>query len=125
MNKIDEFLKHLANERNYASKTILNYRLDLEALYNYYPKKGYKDFTYQDLAAYIRQKKCKTKTLARHISTLKSYFKYLVNYQDLEINPATFLSQPKKELNLPDFLTINQLEDLLENINDEIGRAHV
>ena len=56
----------------------------------------------------------KNKSIARHISSLKSFYKYLYDENIIKENPAKLLSLPKKELKLPRYLTITEIEDLLK-----------
>ena len=81
---MNEFLNYLKDERNYSDKTILNYKMDLENFYNYINKKKTKKIDFDFLQEYIKnlsQKKYSTKSIQRHISSLKSYFKFLYNKQ--------------------------------------------
>ena len=114
---MNEFLNYLKYERNYSDKTILNYKIDLENFYNYINKKKTKKIDFDFLQEYIEnlsQKKYSTKSIQRHISSLKSYFKFLYNKNYINVNPAELLCLPKNEIKLPNYLTIIDLEKIYE-----------
>ena len=114
---MNEFLNYLKDERNYSDKTILNYKMDLENFYNYINKKKIKKIDFDFLQEYIEnlsQKKYSTKSIQRHISSLKSYFKFLYNKNYINVNPAELLCLPKNEIKLPNYLTIIDLEKIYE-----------
>ena len=114
---MNEFLNYLKDERNYSDKTILNYKMDLENFYNYINKKKTKKIDFDFLQEYIEnlsQKKYSTTSIQRHISSLKSYFKFLYNKNYIKVNPAELLCLPKNEMKLPNYLTIIDLEKIYE-----------
>ena len=114
---MNEFLNYLKDERNYSDKTILNYKMDLENFYNYINKKKTKKIDFDFLQEYIEnlsQKKYSTKSIQRHISSLKSYFKFLYNKNYINVNHAELLCLPKNEIKLPNYLTIIDLEKIYE-----------
>ncbi|MDY3801879.1 MAG: site-specific tyrosine recombinase/integron integrase [Bacilli bacterium] len=114
---MNEFLNYLKDERNYSDKTILNYKMDLENFYNYINKKKTKKIDFDFLQEYIEnlsQKKYSTKSIQRHISSLKSYFKFLYNKNYINVNPAELLCLPKNEIKLPNYLTTIDLEKIYE-----------
>ena len=114
---MNEFLNYLKDERNYSDKTILNYKMDLENFYNYINKKKTKKIDFDFLQEYIEnlsQKKYSTKSIQRHISSLKSYFKFLYNKNYINVNPAELLCLPKNEIKVPNYLTIIDLEKIYE-----------
>ena len=114
---MNEFLNYLKDERNYSDKTILNYKMDLENFYNYINKKKTKKIDFDFLQEYIEnlsKKKYSTKSIQRHISSLKSYFKFLYNKNYINVNPAELLCLPKNEIKLPNYLTIIDLEKIYE-----------
>ena len=86
---MNEFLNYLKDERNYSDKTILNYKMDLENFYNYINKKKTKKIDFDFLQEYIEnlsQKKYSTKSIQRHISSLKSYFKLIFKLSYISFN---------------------------------------
>lgn len=69
------------------------------------------------------KKKYKSKTIARHVSSLKSFYKYLFRQEIIKENPMILISIPKVEKTLPKYLNVNNLETLLNipNQNEPLG----
>ena len=96
---------------------MVNCKMDLENCDNYINKKKTKKIDFDFLQEYIEnlsQKKYSTKSIQRHISSLKSYFKFLYNKNYINVNPAELLCLPKNEIKLPNYLTIIDLEKIYE-----------
>ena len=115
---MEEFLNFLKFEKNYSDITIKNYRFDLELYFSFIKNNNlnYKHVKYDDLSSYLGvlyNMGYKNKSIARHISSLKSFYKYLYDENIIKENPAKLLSLPKKELKLPRYLTITEIEDFL------------
>ena len=117
---INDFLKYLEVERHYSEHTIISYKTDLEEFNEYLGNKNIKDTDYKfirDYLTYMFDKKYEKKTISRHISTLRSFYKYLLEEKIIKKNPMTLISNPKLDKKLPNFLDYDELEILL-NIPD-------
>lgn len=130
---IEEFLKYLSIEKKYSNKTIENYSIDLEQFTNYLKSiniNSIKDVSYEILRKYLEylyNNKYSNKTICRHISSIKSYYKFLVNKEYLKDNPSELLNSPKMEFRLPNYLNIIDLEKILSIPNREtkIGKRDI
>jgi len=132
---IDKFLRYLEIEKNASNHTILNYRLDLEEFGNFLNprvlaaddaasaapvKKTPLDITKIDYLALrrflaaLKQKGIKSRTVARKVSCLKTFFKFLMREGYLADNPALLISSPKIDKHLPNFLTEAEMSRLIE-----------
>jgi integrase/recombinase XerC len=67
-------------------------------------------------------RKNKKSSIARKISTLRSFFKYLVREQLVTANPAKSVSTPKREKPLPSTLTVDEAFRLVESPSEEEGQ---
>lgn len=113
---IDKFLDYLEYEKNFSKHTIKNYKIDLTDFYNYLNNKNIKNVELNDIRQYLKklyEKKYTSATISRKVSSLKSYFKYLEAENQIQINPMSLISNPKKQKKLPTFLNYNDLEKLL------------
>lgn len=118
---INSFLNYLKVEKNYSDNTIEGYHKDLLDYKEYLNKKNIKDTDYKFIRNYLSYmflKKYEKKTISRHISTLRSFYKYLVNENIISKNPMLLISNPKLDKKLPNFLYYDELEILL-NIPDK------
>lgn len=117
---IFNFLNFLKKEKNYSDKTIINYQNDLEEYFNFFNINNYSDLDIkkEDIRAYLRHLddlKYSSSTISRHLSSLRSFYNYLniKNYYDK--NLFKNIKNPKKTKKLPNFLQINEIEDILKN----------
>ncbi|NLL44508.1 MAG: tyrosine recombinase XerC [Mollicutes bacterium] len=121
---INKFINYLKNVKNYSNYTINNYKTDLTTFYQFLNKEGIdniKDVDYKVIRLYLQElydKKFAKKTVSRHISSLRSFFKYLLKEKVIKVNPTTLISNPKEDKKLPTFLYYPELEKLL-NIPDK------
>lgn len=114
---VDKFISYLQTEKNYSSHTTLNYRLDLEDFFKYIDKTPVQNVDYQLLRKYLshmRSLELKPRSLARKLSSLRSFFKYLFREGVIKDSPATLLMSPKLDKPLPKFLTENEMEVFVE-----------
>ena len=78
--------------------------------------KKYRDVKYQDIRLYINylyDLNYNNKTISRHISTLRSFFKYLKIKNIIDDNPLILISNPKLDKKLPKYLNYEDVEKLL------------
>lgn len=113
------FLNYIVNIKNYSLKTKEAYEKDLNLFLDYIDNK--KNITYKDVRNYLEylySLDYSSKTISRHISSLKSFFKYLEEENIIKNNPTILISSPKLEKKLPNFLYYEELE-ILFNIPDK------
>lgn len=116
---IDRFLSHLQNERRLSPHTLSNYRRDLLAVADYCAVAGVADWSALDakqvrsyLAARHRQG-IGGRSLARALSTLRSFLRYLVREGELKNNVAQGVQAPKAPRKLPEPLDVDEMTRLL------------
>jgi len=129
MSDIDFFRKQFVNflrlEKSLSENTISNYLFDLERFINYLKDEhsiddvnSVTDKIIESYVYFLRNKKCKTgeyysiKSINRHISSLKTFFKYLLAEKNIETNPTDIIDSPKTSRNLPDVLTIQEIDKM-------------
>ena len=116
---IKKYISYIKNVKNYSNYTIINYEKDIEQFLDYLETKkitSFKNVSYEVLReylVYLNNAKYKNKTISRIISTLRSLFNYLESEKIIDINPTILISNPKKEIRLPEFLSINEIEQLI------------
>jgi integrase/recombinase XerC len=120
---VTEFLEYLEYQKGYSNYTILNYTNDLELFLEFLNIEGInnlKEIDYKIIRNYLNfldEKKFSKTTVARHISSLRSFYKYLLKEEIVSKNPMIFISNPKQTKKLPKFLYENEVEKLLEMPN--------
>lgn len=123
---IENFLDVLESEKKYSSNTIISYRNDLNLFNIFLVENNIKNVDYQTIRLYLNflyEKKYSNRAIARHISSLRSFFKYMKKQNIIEDNPMLLISNPKQEKKLPKVVFDNELEKLLAtpDINTPIG----
>ncbi len=114
---LDKFLSYLEIERNYSDHTLVNYRIDLNEFFNQLKDTPVEKIDYLQLRKYladIRYKNYRPRSLARKISTLRSFFKFLQREGYIKDNPAVLLNTPKLDKKLPNFLSESEMTALIE-----------
>ncbi len=108
---ISEFLSYIEFERRYSEHTISAYTKDLEQFANYIEEtfqiKTAQEIDFVFIRAWIAllmEEENSPKTVNRKISTLKSYFKYLLKVEKINHNPVIKISGPKVRKKLPVFI---------------------
>lgn len=120
---IDKFMNYLSIEKNYSSHTIRNYATDLGEFGNFLDSRGIKDikkvdyFLLRKFLSLLAEKKIAKRTISRKISTLKSFFKFILREGLVENNPASSLIYPRLDKSLPKFLTEKEVRSVLKVIS--------
>jgi len=116
---LEDFLRYLRVERQLSAHTLRNYRLDLAQFLEFYSRSRegatLSGLTYQDLRAFLASglKGRRKATMARKLSALRTFCKYLQRHGVLTHNPARLAPSPKIEKVLPHFLTVDEVFHLL------------
>ena len=125
---LEDFLRYLKVERQMSPHTLRNYRLDLSQFLEFLTPEGeepdLEEVSYRQLRAFLAQSlKGRSKTtVARKLSALRTFFKYLQRQGVLNQNPAKLAPSPKVGKNLPHFLTVDEVFHLLgQPRGDEFG----
>ena len=118
---LNQFVQYLEVERNYSNNTIKSYKNDLKEFFDY-SEKNLKDLKNRDIRLFIEYLydiDRKRTTINRKISVLRTYFKFLRREELLDENPMEEILSAKNNKKLPDFLTINEINDLINSIGEE------
>ncbi len=116
---LEDFLQYLRVERQMSPHTLRSYHLDISQFLEFYRSRpGNPDLpevAYPDLRAFLAQalKGRRKATVARKLSALRTFCKYLQRQGVLAGNPARLAPSPKLEKPLPHFLTVDEAFHLL------------
>ena len=117
MNKIDnlieEFLRYLLIDKGYSKNTISSYKQDLDKFSKYFKNKDINSIDTNGLKDYIRSLNLNEKSISRIISCLKSFYKFLIIEKIVKNNPTDGLYMPKIKKSLPNILSIEDVDKLL------------
>lgn len=115
---IEKFLSYLEIEKNYSPHTLLNYKIDLRDFFEFLGDTPIERVDYFHLRRFLgnlKTKNLRSKTLARKLSSLRSFFKFLFREGLVKKNPAVLLMTPKLEKKLPQFLSEGDMGRLIES----------
>lgn len=115
---INEFLRYLLIDRGYSNNTIESYKRDLEKFLEFNNNnKDINKISNEDLKKYIKylnEENLNEKSIARNISSLKSFYKFLMIEKYIDNNPSDALFLPKVKKSLPNTLTEDEVLKLLD-----------
>ncbi|HLN80924.1 MAG TPA: tyrosine recombinase XerC [Thermoanaerobaculia bacterium] len=127
---IDEFETYVADARRYSPQTVRAYRSDLDRFAEFWEREfGESGASKTPLArvdtlavrsylASLHRARLSSRSLARHLSTLRSFFRWACREGHLEKNPARAIPAPRLPKTLPRAMTLPDTERLLEADED-------
>ena len=118
-----EFLSYLKSERGFSEHTIKSYSNDISIFIDYcstlFPSNNI-DLEVIDAKTISHfkgkeiEKKYSSKTINRRMSAIKSFFKYLYNFEKIKDNPAVYIRSQKVNKELPDFVPESKIKELMK-----------
>jgi len=126
----DRFLRHMRLERNLSNNTVTAYGRDLQRLCAYLEERHNLVSATQmsrdslvDYLVHLRGEGLADRSVARHMSSIRMWCRYLVDRGVLDDNPAAMLDMPRTPQTVPDVLTPEEVERLLAVPGTETPRA--
>jgi len=116
---IRQFLEYLRDVRQLSTHTLSNYQRDLRSLNDHCSKKENHDphqlmeADIRDWASQLHRRGLAASSIARHLSSARSYFNYLGRQSGQPRNPATAVTAPRGKRTLPKTLDVDQVAQLL------------
>ena len=125
MKIIEEFKLFLTNEKNYSNNTIISYLKDIKDFADFIEREeladSLLDVTRQRLGrhfiSYLDTKGYAKKSIARKISSLRTFYNYLVENKQIEVNIFKSIETPKLPKKLPKIISDNEIEILFKAID--------
>ncbi len=123
---IDGFQSYVADERRFSPRTVLAYRADLDRFADFWEREFAHEgadrtalwkidtLAVRSYLAALHRARLSNRSLARHLSTLRSFFRWACRQGHLEKNPAKGLPSPRVPKTLPRAMTLPDTERLLE-----------
>ncbi len=120
MQKIfDRYIQYLEAERNASPYTVRNYRTDLADFFKFLKQKEISlldevdRHVLRDYLSHLVGRGVVKASIARKLSAIRSFYRYLVREEIVAKNPIEQVSSPKLDKRLPAFLTMEEVERLL------------
>jgi integrase/recombinase XerD len=117
---VEDFLAHLSLERSLSKNTISAYQSDIEKLRNFTEDSSLIRVEHETVVQFLKfleEIGLTARSLARIISGLKAFYKFLVLENLVESNPLQTIDTPKLARHLPEVLSHEEISLMMENIN--------
>ena len=122
---IESFLGYLKFQKRYSPHTIRSYHDDLVQFFDYLQVQ-FGEILLSEVnhnhvrswLAFLKEKGITSKTINRKISSLRSFFKYLIKTEVLQQTPMNKVITPKISRRLPDFIKVEEANKLTESLKN-------
>lgn len=117
---IQEFMDYIVVERQYSDKTEAAYKDDIRAFLDFLKESGDDDYikvSYQDIRVYLahlHDKQYSRNTTGRKISSLRSFYQFLLRQEVISENPFSYVQMRKHQLRLPRFFYEKEMDALFD-----------
>ncbi len=117
--QIDGFLEYMENVKKTSRNTILSYKRDLKRMAAHMLARGITDAgsvtedALQEYCMGLRNEDFAPSSITRHFTSIKSFFRYMLENGNIRENPAENIKSPKVEKKEPRVLTTVEIEELL------------
>ena len=118
----ESFFNYLKFEKRSSSHTVVAYKIDLDQFVQFctevigeFDVKKVDSKIVRNWIVLLMEKQLSARSVNRKITTLKSFFKFLLKEQMVESNPVIYLALPKIRKKLPNFVEEKNLHHLLDD----------
>ncbi len=124
---LDQFIQMLRSEKYYSPHTCSNYRRDLNQFQNHLKNQGvesWNEVDYADVSGFAAQRHRqgrKSRTIERGLSSIRSFYQFLIHNAVVAKNPALEVSAPKNDKPLPKTCDAETIDRLLSVKDDSDG----
>ena len=130
---IQAFIDALAAEKGYSQHTCRGYRANLQEFFDFvagnvrkpgkdrrggHPIEAIDNLLIRKYLGHLHRRNKRT-TIARKLSAIRSFFRYLLKQGVVEVNPTDMITTPKQEHPIPKYLTVVDIFRLLDSIQDD------
>lgn len=120
LERIEDFIVYLRIDKKYSENTIDAYHSDLMRYYKYVNEVEHKDFStikkkeIKNYLNYLNDSGLDQRTVSRNISSIRSFYKFLLIEKYIKTNPSDLLELPKRKKTLPKVLSMEEIDCLLD-----------
>jgi len=116
---VDQYLNYILIEKGLSDKTVESYSSDLTRFLEFLEKNSVYNLSETDTPIILRylialrNAGLSARSRARHLVTLRGFYRFLAHEGMIEHDPVRIIDFPKSGLRLPDVLSIQEIKDLL------------
>ena len=120
LDRIEDFIVYLQIDKKYSENTIDAYHHDLMRYYKYVNEIEHKDFgtikkkEIKNYLKYLNDSGLDQRSVSRNISSIRSFYKFLLIEKYVKNNPSDLLELPKRKKTLPQVLSMEEIDRLLD-----------
>lgn len=125
--QIARFKQYLMYEKGLSPKSVEAYLHDVLLLEEFLGDKKMEDATFEDLQQFLKhlyKSDYNARSQARIISGMRAFYRYLIYARVLETDPTELLDAPKIGMHLPDVLTVEEIQSVMEVIDLSTPEGH-
>lgn len=114
---IEKFIEYLIIDKKYSENTVKSYNNDLKKFESYMKNiniQNIKENHIKNYLKYLKDNNNDNRTINHNISTLRSFYKFLLIEKTIKINPMEYIEMPKTKKSLPKTLSIEEIDKLLD-----------
>ena len=112
---ISDFLLYLELDLNYSDNTIKSYDNDISKCAKFYENKDLLKLGVKDVEKYINTlEDLSPATVSHNISSLRTFYNYFMKLDKITYNPCDSIKQPRLGTHLPTYLTVDEINALLD-----------
>lgn len=112
---INDYLDYIKYERKLSDNTYLSYQQNLELFILSFPEeKNILSITQEDVRSFIQSIDKSAKTKAHYLTVLNAFYLFNISNNTIKNNPCEGIKMPKREQTLPEYLTIEEIDKLLD-----------
>ncbi len=123
-NLIKEFQDYLLVDRGLSKNSIFSYTYDLKK-FQHFLESNEKEFLQvdpDDISQFLREqsrKEISSRSIARAVAALRQFYKFLQQNRQIQANPVERIKPPEIKKNLPDYLTLDEMNELFASIRED------
>jgi integrase/recombinase XerD len=123
------FKEFLLLERNYSEHTVQAYLRDVEKFLGQFPDRNAEKLQKEDVRDFLKELNemgVSIATQARTLSSLRSFYRYLLQEERIDSDPTSMIEMPRSERKIPDILSPEEIERILDAIDrsDPLGKRN-
>ncbi len=111
-------------EKGLSENSIFSYTYDIKKFQNFLERheKDFLEVKTDDISDFLKEqkrKKISSRSLARAVAALRQFYKYLKEEDRVSVNPAEKIQTPEVKKSLPDYLTLEEIDELFGVIRED------